>query len=113
MKPSLYRLLFCARESKHFGFPTRSNRTRPVQSQTKARSLKFQIKVEEGFTIRVAKTEALISCAVTAQLICAFVFAFANCFCCFFIMRRLVCYCSVHAMSKYTFQIVFDIDSLH
>ena len=27
------------------------------------------------FTIRVAKTKALISCAVTAQLICAFVFA--------------------------------------
>ena len=26
-------------------------------------------------TIRVAKTKALISCAVTAQLICAFVFA--------------------------------------
>ena len=26
-----------------------------------------------------AKTKALISCAVTAQLICAFVFAYANC----------------------------------
>ena len=30
-------------------------------------------------TIGVAKTEALISCAVTAQLICAFVFAYAFC----------------------------------
>ena len=30
-------------------------------------------------TIRVAKTKALISCAVTAQLICVFVFAYANC----------------------------------
>ena len=29
-------------------------------------------------TIRVAKTKALISCAVTAQLICAFVFALAK-----------------------------------
>ena len=29
-------------------------------------------------TIRVAKTEALISCAVTAQLICVFVFAYAK-----------------------------------
>ena len=29
-------------------------------------------------TIRVPKTKALISCAVTAQLICAFVFAYAK-----------------------------------
>ena len=33
-------------------------------------------------TIRVAKTKALISFAVTAKLICAFVFAYADC--CFF-----------------------------
>ena len=30
-------------------------------------------------TICVAKTKALISCAVTAQLICAFGFAYADC----------------------------------
>ena len=30
-------------------------------------------------TIRVAKTEALISFAVTVKLICAFVFAYAKC----------------------------------
>ena len=30
-------------------------------------------------TLCVAKTKALISCAVTAQLICAFVFAYADC----------------------------------
>ena len=30
-------------------------------------------------TIRVAKTKALISFAVTAKLICAFVFAYADC----------------------------------
>ena len=29
-------------------------------------------------TIRIAKTKALISCAVTAQLICLFVFAYAK-----------------------------------
>ena len=29
--------------------------------------------------VRVAKTKALISCAVTAQLICASVFAYAKC----------------------------------
>ena len=42
---------------------------------------------EDGFgfiklrncTIRVAKTKALISFAVTAKLICAFVFAYADC----------------------------------
>ena len=30
-------------------------------------------------SVRVAKTKALISFAVTAKLICAFVFAYANC----------------------------------
>ena len=29
--------------------------------------------------MRVAKTKTLISCAVTAKLICVFVFAYANC----------------------------------
>ena len=29
--------------------------------------------------IQVAKTKALISCAVTAQLICAFVFTYDHC----------------------------------
>ena len=32
-----------------------------------------------GCTIRVAKTKALISFAVTAKLICVFVFAYAKC----------------------------------
>ena len=34
--------------------------------------------------IRVAKTKALISFAFTAKLICAFVFAYADCCFCFF-----------------------------
>ena len=33
-------------------------------------------------TIRVVKTKALISFAVTAKLICAFVFAYADCWFC-------------------------------
>ena len=40
-----------------------------------------EIPDEERFlhsTLRVAKTKALISCAVTAQLICVFVFAYAK-----------------------------------
>ena len=45
------------------------------------RGLKFRIKeVEELYTtcIYIVKTKALISCKVTGQLICAFVFSFAK-----------------------------------
>ena len=51
-------------------FPNRSDTNRAVQAQERARSLK------RNCTIRVAKTKALISFAVTAKLICAFVFAY-------------------------------------
>ena len=44
-----------------------------------ARGLKFRIKELQRYcTIYVAKTEALISSTVTAQLICAFVFAYTK-----------------------------------
>ena len=43
------------------------------------RTRNFGFKKKKDCTIRVAKTKALISCAVTAQLICGFVFASANC----------------------------------
>ena len=36
-------------------------------------------RIIDHYTICVVKTKALISCAVTAQLICAFVFAYADC----------------------------------
>ena len=36
-------------------------------------------KKKEKCTVCVAKAKALISCAVTTQLVCAFVFAYANC----------------------------------
>ena len=58
-------------------FPIRSDTDPPVPSQKRARSLGFRIWVEEE--IRVAKTKALICLAVTAKLICAFVFALADC----------------------------------
>ena len=59
-----------------FWFPTRTNTNQP-RSQKQDRSLKFKLK---GIcTIHVAKTKSLISCAVTAQLICVFVFALAFC----------------------------------
>ena len=35
--------------------------------------------MKKDCTICAAKTKVLISCAVTAQLICGFVFAYANC----------------------------------
>ena len=68
----------CMRKKKRF--LTRTDTNQPVQSQKKVKSFKFQIHEEEGFTICVAKTKALISCAVTVQLICAFVFTYANCY---------------------------------
>ena len=38
----------------------------------------FGFRKKRNCSIRVAKTKALISCAVTAQLICTFVFAYAD-----------------------------------
>ena len=38
----------------------------------------FGFRKKRDCTIYVAKTKALISCAVTAQLICVFVFAYAS-----------------------------------
>ena len=50
-----------------------------VPSQMKARSLNFRIKRKRHCTVCVVKTKALISFAVTAKLICIFVFASAKC----------------------------------
>ena len=65
-----------------FGVPTRSDTYLHMQLQKMTRSLKFQVlEEEELYYGRVAKTKALISCtvtAVTAQLICAFVFAYID-----------------------------------
>ena len=54
-------------------------RHKPACSITDNCSSKFGVKKKRDCTIRVAKTMALISCAVTAQLICAFVFAYVDC----------------------------------
>ena len=59
------------REKQFFGFPTSSDTNKPICTVTEK-------DFEWNCTIRVAKTKALISCAVTAQLICAFVFAYAK-----------------------------------
>ena len=60
-------------------FPNRSDTNGPVQAQKRARSYNFGFKWKRNCTIRVAKAKALISFAVTAKLICAFVFAYADC----------------------------------
>ena len=61
-------------------FPNRSNTNRPVQVQKQARSLKFWIyKVEELYYPCSENKGADISFAVTAKLICVFVFAYADC----------------------------------
>ena len=52
------------------GFPTRPD--------TNKQGRNFGFKKKYYCNIRGAKTKALISCAVTAQLICAFVFAKAK-----------------------------------
>ena len=62
------------KENLSSGFPTKSDTNRALQPLKMARGLKFQIQ-EEGFTIYVAKTKALISSPFIAQLICAIVLA--------------------------------------
>ena len=65
-------------ENRSSGFPTRSHTNRAVQPQKMARDLKFRFRKQRDCTIRVAKTKSLISFAVTAKLICVFVFAYAK-----------------------------------
>ena len=60
------------------GFPTRFDTNRSVQSHKMARSLKFRLKEVEGLYYPYSETKALISFAVTAKLICVFVFAYAK-----------------------------------
>ena len=59
-------------------FLTKSDTKWAVQSQKMVRGLKFWIEEVEGHYEYVVKTKALISCTVTAQLICAYVFAYAK-----------------------------------
>ena len=59
------------------GFPTSFDTSQTVQPQKMARGLKFLVDEVEGLHY-LAKTETLISCAVTVQLICTFVFTYAK-----------------------------------
>ena len=60
-------------------FLNRSDTNRAVQAQKMDRGWNFGFRKKRNCTIRVAKTKALISFAVTVKPICAFVFAYADC----------------------------------
>ena len=67
------------KKKRSSGFPTGFDTNRAEQPQQMAMGLKFRVKVVDGlYYPYIAKTKALISCAVTAQLICVFVFAYAK-----------------------------------
>ena len=63
------------REKSTIWVPSRSDTNRPVQSQKQVRSLKFCIELEEGLYYPCSENKSVIGFAVTAKLICAFVFA--------------------------------------
>ena len=60
-------------------FPNRFDTNRPVQSQKRARSMKFWSEVEEELYYPSSGNKGVISFTVTAKLICAFVFAYGDC----------------------------------
>ena len=62
-----------------FWFLTWSDTNQAVQLQKMVRGMKFRFRKRKDCTVYVAKTKALISFAVTAKLICVFVFAYAKC----------------------------------
>ena len=60
-------------------FPNRSDTNRPVQAQKRARSLKFWSYVEEELYYPSSENKGDDQLRGTAKLICAFVFAYADC----------------------------------
>ena len=66
-------------ENQQCGFRTGPTQTGLYKHRKELEAWNFGFKYIEDCTIRVAKTKALISFAVTAKLICVFVFAYADC----------------------------------
>ena len=68
-------------KTKQFGFQPGSTQIRLYSHKRWLEAWNFGFKKKRGCTIRVAKAKikALISFAVTAKLICDFVFAYADC----------------------------------
>ena len=71
------KMSLCARKPT-ICVPTRSDTNWAVQLQRRWLEGNFGFRKKRNCIIRVAKTEALISFAVTAKVICAFVFANAD-----------------------------------
>ena len=67
--------------------------TQTVQPQKMVRGLKFWIYQVEELYYLVVKTKAMISWAVTVQLICAFVFIYPN--------IRITCPCNEHPLTPH------------
>ena len=64
-------------EKTVFGFLTRSDTNLVVQLEAG----NFGFRQKRDHNIHEVKTKTLISCAVTAQLLCAFLFTYAKCQC--------------------------------
>ena len=77
-----------SQENLSSGFQTSSDTNQAVQPQKMARGLEIRISKMRGCSIYLAIIKALISYVVTAQLICAFVFAYEEIR---FLMTRLIC----------------------
>ena len=65
-------------ENRSSGIPTRSNTTGLYRHRRWLETWNFRFRKQRDCTIQVAKTKTLISFAVTAKLICVFVFAHAK-----------------------------------
>ena len=77
--PESYFKWACAWENQQFGFWPGLTRTRLYSYWRWLKAWNFVFRKKRYCTIQVAKAKALISFAVTAKLICVFVFAYANC----------------------------------
>ena len=66
-------------KTNNLGFRPGLTQTRLCSHRSRLEARNFGFKKKRDCTIYVAKTKALISFAVTAKLICAFVFAYADC----------------------------------
>ena len=78
-------------ENHQFGFWPGLTQTRLYSYCRWLEAQNFVFRKKRYCTIQVAKTKALISFAVTAKLICVFVFAYANCW--FFHARTHLIFC--------------------
>ena len=72
----------CEPGQNQHGFQTSLTQTELNKHRRWLETGNFGLKKKKNCTIRVGKTKALISFAVTTKLICTFVFAYTNCWFC-------------------------------